>query len=283
MGFIMKADMHIHSNISDGPLSPGAIMSQARQSGLELVSITDHDTTAGQSAYKAKAMAEGINYIKGIEICAFDKAENVQAHILGYDYNDDALLEDFCKVINERRKEAGVKMAEQVAQLGYPISVEDFLEYAKNGIIYRFHIVHALYDRGFGLYASLYAELFGKNSMIRFPLEYADGREAISAIKSAGGLAVLAHPAKYNNWNSIPRYADAGLDGLELNHPDHTTRDALALSRIAGENKLFTTSGSDFHGMYSKKLVPIGYGCDLACNEIIEKVYAATRNKKVTI
>ena len=268
----MRSDLHIHSDNSDGSMSPEAIIFSAKQSGLGLISITDHDTTTGQDAYKATALTNGINYIKGIEISAFDKAESVQVHILGYDYKNDALLEDFCSNINERRREAGIKMAEQVAKLGYPVSVEDVLEYTKSGVIYRFHIVHALYDRGLGMYASLYAELFGKNSALRFPPEYVDAREAISMVKASGGLAVLAHPAEYNNWNSILSLVRAGLDGIELHHPAHTTQDALALSNIANSNKLFTTSGSDFHGMYSKKLVPIGYGCGRACKKIIERI-----------
>ena len=268
----MRADLHIHSDNSDGPLSPDAIISQAKQVGLGLISITDHDTTKGQDTYKEKAFDKGINYIKGIEISAFDKTENVQVHILGYDYKNDALIEEFCAETNERRKEIGIKMAEQVAKLGYSISVEDILEYTKSGIIYRFHIAHALYDRGFGMYASLYAELFGKNSALRLPMEYVDACDAISVVKAAGGLAVVAHPAEYNNWNSIPRLVRAGLDGLELLHPEHTAEDALALARIADENKLFTTSGSDFHGMYSKKLVPIGYDCGHACKEIVSRL-----------
>jgi len=268
----MRADLHIHSDNSDGPLSPDAIISQAKQIGLGLISITDHDTTVGQDTYKEKALAKGMNYIKGIEISAFDKAENAQVHILGYGYKNDALIEEFCKETNERRKEIGIRMAEQVAKLGYPISVEDILEYTKSGIIYRFHITHALYDRGFGMYDCLYAELFGKNSTLRFPMEYVDACEAISVVKAAGGLAVLAHPAEYNNWSSIPRLVRAGLDGLELHHPAHTTQDAIALSNIATSNKLFTTSGSDFHGMYSKKLVPIGYGCGSTCREMNERI-----------
>jgi predicted metal-dependent phosphoesterase TrpH len=268
----MRADMHIHSDMSDGPLPPDAIIRQAKTVGVELISITDHDTTTGQDMYKAKALKESIHYIKGIEISAFDAEENVQVHILGYDYGNSALLEDFCSVINMRRKQAGVEMVEKVANGGYPISVEDVLEYTKSGIIYRYHIVQALYERGLGMYQVLYAELFGKNSNMRVAFEYVDACEAICMVKEAGGVAVLAHPAEYNNWKSIPRLIDAGLDGLEIHHPAHTTVNALELSQIAAENKLFATSGSDFHGMFSKKLVQIGYGCGSACGKIIERI-----------
>ena len=266
------ADLHIHSTISDGPLSADEIFAQARLSGVGLVSVTDHDTVRGQSGYKRKAAEKGLAYINGIEISAYDKDEDVQVHILGYGFYNDSLLESFCAGVSGRRREAGFKMAERIIDMGYPLSIEEILGYAKGGIIYRPHILHALYARGHikTLYDGHYAEWFGKGGPAYFPFEYADPREAVEAVRQAGGLAVLAHPAGYRNWGCIPGLVAAGLDGLESHHPSHRAEDIMALLEAARANRLITTSGSDFHGMYSRNPWPIGFGCVRARNAITE-------------
>ncbi len=270
----MKADLHIHSEMSDGPLCADAIISQAKRSGLGLISITDHDTTHGQDALGRKAALAKLNYIKGIEISAFDKREDVQVHILGYAYQDGELLDSFCDVINRRRRQAGIQMTERIISMGYDITVDDVMEYAKGGIIYRPHIMHALFARGYtgGIFTAPYQEWFGKGGAAYFPFEYLDACEAIEAVRLAGGLAVAAHPASYNNWGCLPRLISAGLQGLEAHHPAHSPVDINALTDFARDNGLFVTGGSDFHGMYLRTPYPIGYGCRPACGAIRERI-----------
>ena len=259
----MKADLHIHSVISDSSLTAEEIIAQSVRAGINLFSITDHDTVKGQGDIQDMAAKNGIGYIKGVEISAFDKKENVQAHILGYGYKNDRLIEDFCSDVYMRRKASGDNMAEKIIGLGYPITFEDILRYAQGGVIYRAHIMHALYVRGLtdGIYGPLFTEWFGAGGLAHFPFEYLDAREAVVAVRQAGGLAVLAHPASYKNWAIIPGLIDAGLDGLEVYHPGHSNDDIAALLEIANEKGLLVTSGSDFHGMYARNPLPIGHGC----------------------
>jgi predicted metal-dependent phosphoesterase TrpH len=271
----MKADLHIHSDMSDGPLSIDAIIRQAKLSGIGLISVTDHDTTQGQNENLNIAQSESIKYIKGIEISAYDDKEDVRVHILGYDYSNDALLEEFCAEVNERRREAGQKMLDSIIELGYAISPEDVLRYSRSGIIYRPHIMHALYAGGFinSMRGTLFDEWFGKDGLAYFPYDYTDPFEAIEIVHQAGGLAVLAHPAYYNNWECIPRLIDAGLDGMEVLHPHHTKEDIFALMNIIHEKRLIPTSGSDFHGMYGDEMsVPIGFGCVIAPGALLERL-----------
>jgi predicted metal-dependent phosphoesterase TrpH len=271
---VVKADLHIHSDRSDGPLSAGAIVRQAKGSGVGLISITDHDTAAWQGECARLAAEAGLRYISGIEISAFDRQEGARVHILGYGFRDGGLLDSFCEPINRGRREAGLEMARRVAGMGYGISVGDVLQYAGGGIIYRQHIMRALFDRGFadGIYSELFPKLFGEGGPAFCPFEYADACEAVAAVRQAGGLAVVAHPASYNNWGCLPRLIGAGLGGLEARHPDHSGEDAARLLAMARESGLFATSGSDFHGMYAKKPRPIGYGCEGACEAILERI-----------
>jgi predicted metal-dependent phosphoesterase TrpH len=268
----MNSDTHIHSDATDGSLTVEEIVAQAKGSSLEVISITDHDTTRGQDDNQRIANSVGLGYIKGIEISAYDSAERVQVHILGYAYQNDELLEQFCAGVNVRRKAAGIQMVERLIEHGYNFTVEDVLKYARGGIIYRQHIMHTLFARGLvgGMFGEVYKELFSAEGLAYFPFEYVDACEAVSLVQEAGGLAVVAHPAEYNNWEVIPRLVDAGLQGLELNHPAHTSEDVAALSGVAREYRLFTTSGSDFHGMYAKKPVPIGYGSSPISPQLLE-------------
>ena len=267
----MKADLHIHSDMSDSTLSAGGIIRQAKLRDIEVLSITDHDTPRGQDENKEIAAEAGVSYIRGIEISAYDKREGVSVHILGYGYENDSLLEDFCSILNKRRAEAGINMAEKIISIGYEITIEDVLQYSKSGIIYRPHITHALFERGYmkGTVNELFDEWFAKDGPAYFPFEYADPFEAIAVVKQAGGLAVLAHPAYDKNWACIPLLAAAGLDGIEVYHPAHSNEEKAALLAISDGYKLFATSGSDFHGMYARDPVPIGYGCESARDEML--------------
>ena len=192
---------------------------------------------------------------------------------MGFGYEKDELLEDFCSTTNESRAKAGINMTEKVMEMGYGITVEEVLQYSKGGIIYRPHIMHALYERGYikGILNEQYTEWFGKDGPAYFPFDYPDPIDAIAIVKEAGGLAVLAHPAYYKNWACIPSLAAAGLDGIEVYHPGHSDMDKSALLAIADGYKLFPTSGSDFHGIYAQDPVPIGTGCTEASPEILAR------------
>jgi len=260
-----KSDTHIHTDVTDGSLTYAEVISQAKGHQIQVISITNHDTTRDQDTFTTAAVAAGLGYIRGIEVSAFDSKENVQVHILGYGYTNDALLDSFCAGVNERRQKAGVIMVERLIEAGYAISVDEVMSYARGGGIYKQHIMHALLARGYvqGMFGSFYNETFGKGGIAYCPFDYADACETVSIINEAGGLAVVAHPADYNNWAAIPRLVDAGLAGLELYHPNHAEADVVALTEVACEHKLFTTSGSDFHGMYARRPVPIGFRANL--------------------
>ena len=270
----MKADLHIHSNISDSTLTGEEIIHQAVVHGIGVLSITNHDTAKCQDEFAREAMQQGLSYIKGIEISAYDNSEKVSVHILGYGYDNDRLLNDYCSIINERRAEAGIKMAEQIIKMGYDISIDDIMQYSESGIIYRPHILHALFERGHvkGIVNEQFEEWFAKDGPAYSPFEYANPYESIELVKEAGGLAVLAHPAYYKNWACIPSLVAAGLDGIEVYHPDHSNEEKAALLAIADGYKLFTTSGSDFHGMYARNPVPIGHGCEPVSVAILAKI-----------
>jgi predicted metal-dependent phosphoesterase TrpH len=257
----MKADMHIHSDWSDGSLSVREIARTAIAAGLEAISITDHDTMAGQEEALEEGARQGLTVIPGIEISAFDPESGRKVHILGYGVEDRAAVSRVCRPYLEDRGRAVLEAAETIRAAGYPIEREDVLAHAGNsGVPYRQHIMHALADRAYTLsiYGSLYTELFGPGGAGAFKSRYMPASEAVRLIRNCGGKAVLAHPFQYDSMGLLPKLVEWGLSGIECRHPSQTPEREMIVLKQAARLGLFLTGGSDFHGLYSEKPVHIG-------------------------
>lgn len=258
-GFV--ADMHIHSDWSDGSLSVRGIVRSARALALDAVSVTDHDTMDGQEEVLEEGARQGLAVIPGVEVSAFDPDTGRKLHILGYNVKDRDGLSRACRPYLEDRGRAVLEAADAIRAAGYPLEREDALAHAgKAGILYRQHIMRALADRGYALsiYGALYTKLFGPGGPGAVKSRYMSAQEAVRLVRDCGGKAVLAHPFQYDSMGLLPKLVEWGLSGIEYRHHTQTPERERSVREQAGRLGLFLTGGSDFHGLYSEKPLPIG-------------------------
>jgi predicted metal-dependent phosphoesterase TrpH len=251
----MKADLHLHSAWSDGSMNVPRLVRFAGALGLDAVSITDHDTMAGQEEALEEGKKQGLVIVPGVEISAFNPETGRKAHILGFQVRDTEGLTRACLPWLRARHEKNMESLDLIIKAGYPLCREEVLEYAAlDGTVYRQHIMHALADRGYtsAIYGPLYRELFGPGGLAVTAARYMNAGEAVRLIRDCGGLAVLAHPFQYDTMGFLPRLVELGLSGIEYKHPTQTPERQRAVQEAARHHGLFLTGGSDFHGLYSE-------------------------------
>lgn len=242
-----KCDLHTHTTASDGTLSPAELVRQAKQGGLSAIAITDHDTTAGFAEAEAEGRRLGIEVIRGLEINT-DASEG-EFHFLGY--LADEASEPFQRAIRRAREERWVRARAIVARLrdaGIRISDDDVLAAAKGAPVCRPHVAVALAAAG---YAATHQEAFNRYLRGRSPFFVPHTgltvREAVAAIRAAGGVPVLSHPTDLPV-EAVLALRPLGLMGVEVNHPDHSPEVAASWREVARRHGLVATGGSDFHG-----------------------------------
>jgi predicted metal-dependent phosphoesterase TrpH len=252
----MKADLHIHSTVSDGSESIEQIIVMAKEKGLDAIAVTDHDTLSHIAQIPADA---GIRVIGGIEISAVHRKTNTRTHILGYNIQNHDLITSFTQPLLEASDKNSEKQAEILMQAGFWIDMEK-LARADGKYLYKQHIMDWLVTTGQApdMFGGFYRHTFKQGGICAFDVKYLDVFEAVKAIKSAGGLAVLAHPGQQKNFRLIPELVKTGLDGLELNHHTHHEEDRKIIRDYADRHGLFLTGGSDYHGKYEPQ--PFGIG-----------------------
>jgi len=273
MVIIMKGDLHCHSKLSDGSQGIEDIIAMSKKMGLDFVAITDHDTMSSHSRSKIVGDRYGVQVIPAVEFSAYDYKRNRRAHILCYLPLKPDRLEAICIKICEARKKSGNEMAKRVMRL-FPITPESITKYsASSKSVYKQHIMHALMDAGFstGIYGGLYDMLFSPtNGSCYVETEYPEVREVIDLIRSAGGIAVFAHPAIYDSFDLVKELIDEQrLDGIEVWHGKATQDDTKFLSDLCDKHGLIKTGGSDFHGLYNSRPAHIG-----KCTTPIESINA---------
>ena len=259
---MMIGDLHCHTKLSDGSLGIEDIISHAKRTGIDFLSITDHDTIS--SASRAAVLGEryGVRCIMGAEFSAWDRARNRKVHILCYTPEKPDRLEGLCIKTCELRRQNGKQMAANV-MARFPITLESIMKYAAGSkAVYKQHIMHALIDFGYAnsFYGELYKELFDPETGSCFEaVEYPDVNFVVDLIHSARGVAVLAHPRTYDSFELLEELASRGkLDGVEVWHPSLREGDEARLLEIAARYNLIPTGGSDFHGMYNTRPTHLG-------------------------
>lgn len=261
----MSADLHCHTKLSDGTLGIDDLIILAKKSNVNTIAITDHDSLAGTVRGKMIGERFGIKVIPGVELSASDKKRNAKAHILCYLPDKPERLEGLCRRNSLARKKASQFMILKTAQK-YPITPEFVIKCATGSTnIYKQHIMYALMSSGYTttIFGDLYNKLFKKSSPDNVLVEpdYPDAQEIIKAIHEAGGIAVLAHPGFYDNFELLNELIPLGLDGVEVWHPENSPEQQQYLLGVAKKNKLLVTGGSDFHGAFNAYPVKLGqYG-----------------------
>jgi hypothetical protein len=248
-----KADLHIHTNASDGTLSPEETVAMAARSSLRAIAITDHDTTDAIAAALAAGQRLGVEVIAGVEISAEYMGDEI--HILGYFIDPAAkALENIMSWSVKQRNERNEKMVAALNIGGFDISLRELEEKFPGTVIARPHIARLLTEKG---YVKSVKEAFdkylGQGKSYYIPRSYIPAKDAIGAIISSGGVAVLAHPGIYGYSFSrlreiVGQLCTWGLSGIEAIYTEHSPEQCDMLISLAGDMSIAFTGGSDFHG-----------------------------------
>lgn len=253
---LINADLHSHSTFSDGTLTPAEAAARARAHGVQLWALTDHDGVDGQAQAAAAARAQGLDYLAGVEISVSFAGETVHILGLGVDPDDAALRAGVARTRGGRRERA-IEMAASLAQAGIQGAFEGALPYAAGNpdLIARTHFARWLVDRGVCADTGEVFRRFlvdGKPGFV--PHRWAALRDAVRWIRVAGGVAVIAHPARYSRLSPsaeaalFSEFVACGGQGVEVVTPSHSPAEVVKYAGIAREFDLLASRGSDFHG-----------------------------------
>jgi len=277
-------DLHVHSNISDGTLSPSNLAVYAKSKGLGVIALTDHDTISGVEKCTQKGLEIGLTVIPGIEFAASYAGREI--HILGYyiDCNN-TILNEKLKFIIESRIQRNVMMLKKLDDLGLSITQEDLSLYSPSeAVLTRAHFATALLNKGYiKTRNEAFDKYIGRDNPAYVKRVRFSPNECIEIIHQAGGLAVVAHPLLYGFNPSeidlmLQELAAIGLDGLETFYCTHSNENVLELLRLGLKYGLFPTGGSDFHGDNKPGLdIGVGYGELKVPDDILEAMHKKLR------
>jgi 3',5'-nucleoside bisphosphate phosphatase len=254
-------DLHTHSTFSDGTLEPEEVVELAAGRGLTGIALTDHDNTGGVERARAAADGTGLTVLLGCELSAEHDGNPV--HVLGYGFDpDEPAFRAKRAWIAEGRVGRTRRMVERLRELGAAVELERVLELAGDGAVGRPHVARAMVEAGAvpDVAAAFAPEWIGTGGRAYVAKDAVTPTEAVELIHGAGGVAVLAHPSVHAGASAVPEpvirtMAAAGLDGLEVDHPDQPPADRARWRALAAELGLETTGASDCHGaLYGYRL-----------------------------
>ncbi len=277
---MMHIDLHTHSDSSDGTDTPAELVGNAAAAGLDVLAITDHDTTGGW-AEAVQALPSGLGLIRGAEFSTqlAHGGRLFSVHLLGYLFDPDnpAVVDEQARLRGERLRR-GIAMVEAMVDDDVPISADQVLAIAGGAPVGRPHIGRALVasgvvssvDEAFATY------LAGRGKYYVSKLD-TDLVAAVEMIAAAGGASVIAHPRGRGaetvlTADLIGTLAGLGLTGIEVDHPDHSPAQRAELIRIAADHGLLATGSSDYHG-HNKKL---RLGQEMTAPKVLTALIGAT-------
>ena len=269
----MRADLHCHSTASDGSCPPAEVMARARAAGLDVIALTDHDTVAGHAA-ALRALPSGLTLVPGMELSCRLAGHSV--HLLAYLFDPaDPGLSAECARIRASRIERARAIVDRLGELGAPVTWEQVSAIAGGGVVGRPHIAMAMAAAGVikspaEAFGPDWLAVGGRAHVTRYALEPV---RAITLIRAAGGVAVLAHPrAPARGWQmpeaDMARLAAAGLAGIEVRHPDHNQHERMVLTAVTARLGVIASGGSDDHG----QLTGYRIGCDTIAPQEYERL-----------
>ena len=245
-------DLHSHSTVSDGSLSPEQLVARAIDQGVDVLALTDHDGTEGITAAQAAAQGTKLSLVTGVEISVTWGSSTI--HILGLklDHKNEALQKGL-KKIRDYRKERAFKIAERLEKSGISGAYEGASQYASPVMLGRVHFAKFLVDKG---HAKNINDVF-KRYLVRNKPGYVSGEwatlaQAVNWINGAGGQAVIAHPARYKMTATklrrlITEFKELGGVGLEVVSGRQHPEEIKTLAKLANDFNLLASCGSDFH------------------------------------
>jgi predicted metal-dependent phosphoesterase TrpH len=261
----MLIDLHAHSSVSDGTETPAQLVTTARAAGLDVVALTDHDTTGGWSEAAAHR-PPGLTVVPGMELSCrwhLDEGSPISVHLLAYLFDPEhpGLAAERAR-LREERLGRGERIVRALAADGYPVDWAQIVTASAGGVVGRPHVARALVAAGVvGSVDAAFASLLHHGSPYYVTKADTDVLEGIALVRAAGGVPVFAHGLATKRGrvvgdDAIAAMAGAGLLGLEVDHPDHAPEERAHLRGLAAELGLIVTGSSDYHG--SNKTTPIG-------------------------
>ncbi len=250
---MLNADLHCHSTVSDGTLTPEALALRAKTNGVELWALTDHDEIGGQQRALEAARAQGMKYLTGTEISVTFAGQTVHIVGLGFDPQNTTLVEGLRRT-RGGRSERAQEMSDGLAKVGIRGAYEGALKYVGNPeLISRTHFARYLVEAGVckdtpEVFRKYLTE--GKPGFV--PHRWARLQEAVQWINGAGGLAIIAHPARYSftpteEYALFSEFKAHGGRGVEVVTGSHSAQEAVRYAETAIEFDLAASRGSDFH------------------------------------
>lgn len=260
-----RIDLHAHTVVSDGTLTPTQLVELAASSGLVALAVTDHDHTGGLAEARAAGRRLGIEIVTGIEL-SVEHAVG-EFHLLGYLFDeDDAALQAALARFRDVRSARAVRIVERLQALGVDVTLEDVMREVPAGegaSVGRPHVARALMRKGLvGSIQEAFDRWLADGRPAHVEKAKMSAAEAIALVHGAGGVAVLAHPftvPEPSREALVRELAALGLDGIEVEYPKHDAAERARLRRLAAELGLVATGGSDFHGE-NKPDVRLGAG-----------------------
>lgn len=250
---LTNADLHCHSVVSDGTLTPEALAERAHANGVELWALTDHDEIDGQARALAAARAHGMHYLTGTEISVTFAHQTVHIVGLGFDPDNTALVEGLRRTRGGRRERA-MEMANDLARVGIHGAYEGALQYVGNPeLISRTHFARHLVEAGVCKEThEVFRKYLTEGKPGYVPHRWARLQDAVQWISDAGGMAVIAHPARYGftpneEYALFTEFKAHGGRGVEVVTGSHSSQEALRYAETALEFELAASRGSDFH------------------------------------
>jgi predicted metal-dependent phosphoesterase TrpH len=285
-----RIDLHTHSTASDGTDSPAQLVAAAHAAEVDVLAITDHDTTGGWEA-AAAALPSGMRLVRGAEFsCVSPTGRDerpVSIHVLGYlfDPTHEAIVAEQSRLRDERVSRLE-RITQRMAEDGYPVDVESVFALVPDGTSAgRPHLARALVAAGVvGSVNEAFAKLLHNSSRYYVPKADTPVERAIEMVRAAGGVTVFAHPLARRRGrvvepSVIADLAAVGLGGVEVDHPDHAPADRELLRDLAKEHDLVVTGSSDYHG--TNKSTPVG--AETTAPDALQALVAATSGVEVLV
>jgi len=271
MVFPPACDLHCHSIYSDGDLTPGELVTRAVANGVQVLALTDHDTTAGLPEARQAAQALGLQLVPGVEISV--TWSNQTLHVVGLQIDpDQAALQVGLQRLRAFREWRAEEMGRRLARAGIPEATAGARALAQRGLVSRTHFAQFLVATGHAPdVRRVFRKFLVRGKPGHVPGQWAALDEAVGWIRGAGGVAVLAHPARYRLTATrlrklLAEFRDCGGAALEVVSGSHSRDDVLRFAHLAQSNGFLASAGSDFHGPHNcfmdlGPLPPLPDGC----------------------
>jgi predicted metal-dependent phosphoesterase TrpH len=243
-----KADLHIHTTASDGKASPKEVVCRAEKSNLSVISITDHDTTAGVWAAQKEAGQCLVEVLAGAEITGSFK--NRDCHLLAYHFDlTDDRINTLLKHHQKIRIQRAACILDQLRKKGISVGLDETRAEAPGRSVGRPHIARMLQKKGYvASVKEAFLRYLNDKKLEDTNSEFQKSEDVIKTVHQAGGAVVVAHPGRLYNSEEMGQLIRQGIDGIEAVHPSHHSKMKTELKNLADKHELLITGGSDFHG-----------------------------------